>query len=285
MQPADMQTDLQQLMRTTSMLQPLLQTPTMNPVSVAVASAGVTATPVITSWRLSGEEAFVVLGSPGLWAAMNPAEVVDYIAAALASGACSSSMQPGGNDDAAADRNDSSLAAHDTASTPAQQLDQSDAAAAAEAAVLRPDAAVLLSDLLTLEAQERLKLRLSDISTLIGLGGAAAAAMAGGGGGGHQVVPDVTAVVLLLSGPLPQQKGVQDRVLLQQELACVTRYVGYREGVSFTCVSRGSACVLHSSVCQLASVRVGLLENDVSTNWRGVPASKRARDQGTCSPG
>lgn len=166
----------------------------------SASAAGVTATPVVTSWRLSGEEAFVVLGSPGLWAAMNPAEVVDYVAAALASGACSTQ-----DADACADAPEG---VSSTASHPQQQA----------SAQLRPDAAVLLSDLLTLEAQERLKLRLADISTLLGLGGAAGASSAA-----HQVVPDVTAIVLLLQGPLPAQKVPVNRQLLQEQLATVPR--------------------------------------------------------------
>lgn len=178
--------------------------------------AGVTATPVVTSWRLSGEEAFVVLGSPGLWAAMNPAEVVDYVAAALAGGACS--VQPAQQQDEAA--------AAASSSPPFQEAPAQELCAGVlqgeeqQQQALRPDAAVLLSDLLTLEAQERLKLRLTDISTLLGLGGTAASA---GSSTAHQVVPDVTAIVLLLPGPLPEQKVPVDKQLLQRQLSTVTR--------------------------------------------------------------
>lgn len=170
----------------------------------SASSAGVVASPVVTSWRLSGEEAFVVLGSPGLWAAMNPAEVVDYVAAALASGACCVRQA-----EAACDN---SAAAEAAAMTPPEQQQQQGPAQ------LRPDAAVLLSDLLTLEAQERLKLRLADI-TLLALGAAA-------GSSAQQVVPDVTAVVLLLPGPVPAQKVPVDQQLLQEQLSTVTRWVG-----------------------------------------------------------
>lgn len=186
----------------------------------SASSAGVTATPVVTSWRLSGEEAFVVLGSPGLWAAMNPAEVVDYVAAALAGGACS--VQPSQQQDEAA------AAASSSSPSPSQEAPAQELGAGLlqgeeqEQQALRPDAAVLLSDLLTLEAQERLKLRLTDISTLLGLGGTA-----GGAGSSsstaHQVVPDVTAIVLLLPGPLPEQKVPVDKQLLQRQLSTVTR--------------------------------------------------------------
>jgi hypothetical protein len=200
-------------------------------------SAGVIATPVVTSWRLTGEEAFVVLGSPGLWAAMNPAEVVDYVAAALASGACS--MQQA---EAACD---SSAAAKAAAwATPEQEPPQQQGPAE-----LRPDAAVLLSDLLTLEAQERLKLRLADISTLLALGGAA-----GAGSSTQQVVPDVTAVVVLLPAPVPAQKVPVAQQLLQEQLSTVTRWVG-REGagrvsrIFFAC---GCCCclqIVHFTTC------------------------------------
>lgn len=183
----------------------------------SASTAGVVPTPIVTSWRLSGEEAFIVLGSPGLWAAMNPAEVVDYVAAALASGACSTqgapspanAPQPAG--DAAAAQGSSSCSAY--VSTWDEQHVQDGPAQ------LLPDAAALLGDLLTLEAQERLKLRLTDISTLLGgLGASGAAASAR-----QQVVPDVTAIVLLLPGPLPAQKVPVNAQLLKEQLSHVTR--------------------------------------------------------------
>lgn len=177
----------------------------------SASTAGVVPTPVVTSWRLSGEEAFVVLGSPGLWAAMNPAEVVDYVAAALASGACStqgalspaSASQPAGGGSSSCSACDTWGEQH-AQDGPAQLL---------------PDAAALLGDLLTLEAQERLKLRLTDISTLLGgLGASGAAASAR-----QQVVPDVTATVVLLPGPLPAQKVPVNAQLLKEQLSHVTR--------------------------------------------------------------
>jgi hypothetical protein len=84
---------------------------------------------------------------------MNPAEVVDYVAAVLASGVCSGS------------------AGVDAAS---------------------------VGDLLTLEAQQRLKLKLAD--SLFSVCSAAAPADDPSSSGGCGWVPDVSAVVLLLDG-------------------------------------------------------------------------------------
>lgn len=178
-------------------------------------SAGVVPTPVVTSWRLSGEEAFVVLGSPGLWAAMNPAEVVDYVAAALGSGVCS--LQPAAAPATDGTSTAAALAGDNDADAGGDALpDTQQDAAAATGFALKPDAAVLLSDLLTLEAQERLKLRLVD--NFLGLGSVVAA-------NNQQVVPDVTATVLLLSGPLPAQKAAVDGQLINEQLTSVTRCV------------------------------------------------------------
>jgi hypothetical protein len=148
--------------------------------------------------------------------------VVDYVAAALASGACSE-PQPQQDEAAAA----AAAAADSSQDAPAQVLTGELQEQQQQQPALRPNAAVLLSDLLTLEAQERLKLRLTDISTLLGLGGAAAGAAGSGSSSSnstaHQVVPDVTAIVLLLPGPLPEQKVPVDKQLLQRQLSTVTR--------------------------------------------------------------
>jgi serine/threonine protein phosphatase PrpC len=169
----------------------------------AATSAGVVSTPVVTSWRLNGSESFVVLGSPGLWQAMNPAEVVDYVAAALASGIASSSS---------------------TGATSA-------AAKGSQAA------AVSVGDLLTLEAQERLKLRLMD--KLFGLCPGPAAPGAAG------CVPGVSAVVLLLPGSPARHADAVDQQKVKQELAGISRWAshtasgfagGGRNGVGLLCV-------------------------------------------------
>lgn len=154
------------------------------------ASAGVMATPVVTSWRLTGSEAFVVLGTPGLWAAMSPAEVADYTAAALAAGV--------GSIDA----------------------DLPSAGTAAGAG----SPGVSVGDLLTLEAQERLKLKLMD--RLFGLCPGPASGVPCSSG----VVPDVSAVVLQL-GPAADlsHNSVEsldlDKQMVAAELGQVARYV------------------------------------------------------------
>ncbi|WIA17384.1 hypothetical protein OEZ85_014242 [Tetradesmus obliquus] len=153
----------------------------------AATAAGVLPNPIVTAWRLTGSESFVVLGSPGLWQAMNPAEVVDYVAAALASGISSSSSSSSGP------------------------------AAAAAAGKAAAAAAVSVGDLLTLEAQERLKLRLMD--QLFGLVPGPAAPGAAG------CVPDVSAVVLLLDGSssLHRAAAAEQQQKMQQELAGISR--------------------------------------------------------------
>ncbi|KAF6259367.1 hypothetical protein COO60DRAFT_1017425 [Scenedesmus sp. NREL 46B-D3] len=173
----------------------------------AASAAGVLPTPVVTSWRLNGSESFVVLGSPGLWQAMNPGEVVDYVAAALASGITSSSSNT----------SSSSSAVAAGAAAGAAQASPSEAAAAA---------AVALGDLLTLEAQERLKLRLMD--KLFGLCPGPAAPVAAG------CVPDVSAVVLLMQGSPALHAAVVDHHKMKQELAGISRWVSWLVLMSHT---------------------------------------------------
>lgn len=175
-----------------------------------------------------------MLGSPGLWDAMNPAEVVDYVAAVLASGACRVPQ-----DEPTAAGTDAATAAASIPSADDQQTQRQ------IQQQLRPDAAVLLADLLTLEAQERLKLRLADLSTLLGLSGAAAGVASGSStaASAHQhntqVVPDVSAVVLLLPGPVlagSQQLPV-DQALLLEQLSQVSRWVVFLRGMWRGCLS------------------------------------------------
>lgn len=160
----------------------------------AAAAAGVIPGPVVTSWRLTGQEFFVVIGSPGLWAAMTPAEVVDYVAAALGAGIGSTTIAAAAGGDAVG-------------------------SAAAAAAV----AAVPVGDLLTLEAQERLKLKLMD--RMFGVCSGAAGSNSSGCNAG--VVPDVSAVVLLLNddthAAAAAYKLSPDHQRMQRELARVTR--------------------------------------------------------------
>ncbi|KAF8065920.1 hypothetical protein HT031_002981 [Scenedesmus sp. PABB004] len=160
------------------------------------ARAGVVPAPVVTSWRLNGSESFVVLGSPALWEAMSPAEVVDYVAAALASGALAA-PPPG--------------AGAGAGPAPAEAA----AAGAVAGAAAAGGEGVGVGDLLTLEAQERLKLRLMD--RLFGLcPGPSSPAAAG-------AVPSVAAVVLLLEASPPLRGVDVDRVKLNAELSSVTR--------------------------------------------------------------
>eukprot|EP00775_Hariotina_reticulata_P011412 gene11412-11559_t len=143
----------------------------------AASKAGVLPDPVLTSWRLNGTESFAVLGTPGLWAAMNPAEVVDYVAAVLASGVCR------GCDDSSG---------------------------------------VSVGDLLTLEAQERLKLKLAD--SLFSLCSAAAEdAEPSSSSSGCGRVPDVTAVVLLLEGSQGLLSVGVDRETAKAEIKDISR--------------------------------------------------------------
>jgi hypothetical protein len=121
---------------------------------------------------------------------MNPVEVVDYVAAALASGINSSS----------------SGQATDAAAAGVKAAGPQPAAASA---------AVSVGDLLTLEAQERLKLRLMD--QLFGLCPGPAAPGAAG------CVPDVAAVVLLLDGSPALQAVAVDQQQMKQELAGISR--------------------------------------------------------------
>jgi hypothetical protein len=118
---------------------------------------------------------------------MNPAEVVDYVAAALASNITSSSST------------------------------------GAASAAASQTAAVTVGDLLTLEAQERLKLRLMD--SLFRLCSGPAAPGAAG------CVPDVSAVVLLMPGSPALHAVALDQQKTKQELAGISRWVsGLQQG-------------------------------------------------------
>lgn len=165
----------------------------------SAAAAGVVSTPVVTSWRLTGAESFIVLGTPGLWAAMTPAEVADYVAAALSAGVSStySSMQ----------------------APTAPAADDGDGNAGAETGSSAAAAAASVGDLLTLEAQERLKLKLMD--RLFGLcpGPAAAGSCSSG------VVPDVSAVVLQLGSSPGMPAVAVDKQKVTAELTHITRWV------------------------------------------------------------
>jgi hypothetical protein len=122
---------------------------------------------------------------------MNPAEVVDYVAAALASNITTSSSSS------------SSSTAGPTS--------------AAAGTALASQTAVTVGDLLTLEAQERLKLRLMD--SLFGLCPGPAAPGAAG------CVPDVSAVVLLMPGSPALHAVAVDQQKMKQELAGISRWV------------------------------------------------------------
>lgn len=215
----------------------------------AASSAGVLPTPLVTTWRLCGSEAFVVLGSPGLWAAMNPAEVVDYVAAVLASSACSTAgstavdcSTAAAHEGSAGVSGTSEPAACVTTAECCEPLQQQDAVTTLqqqqqqqlqnEGTQLSGDAGQLLSDLLTLEAQERLKFRLTSSSNsrsgFLSLTAAGAQPEHSSSSTGQQVVPDVTAIVLLLPGVLPgvvlHHRAVQvDRGALAEELSGISR--------------------------------------------------------------
>jgi hypothetical protein len=101
-----------------------------------------------------------------------------------------------------------------------------------EGTQLSGDAGQLLSDLLTLEAQERLKFRLTSSSNsrsgFLSLTAAGAQPEHSSSSTGQQVVPDVTAIVLLLPGVLPgvvlHHRAVQvDRGALAEELSGISR--------------------------------------------------------------
>jgi hypothetical protein len=121
---------------------------------------------------------------------MNPAEVVDYVAAALASNI--------------------------TTTSSSSSSSSSGLTSAAAGTALASRTAVTVGDLLTLEAQERLKLRLMD--SLFGLCPGPAAPGAAG------CVPDVSAVVLLMPGSPALHAVAVDQQKMKQELAGISRW-------------------------------------------------------------